>query len=162
MKSLSRDSLWPHGLSPTRLLHPWNSPGKSTGVGCHFLLQGLFPTQGSNPGLPHCRQTLYHLSHQGSQCRVILNNKFRQGWKMWALVNKLKSWLRTPISIYWRKWNYYDLKQLRGTYKVSPVTQRWKICLQCRRHSLVPWVGKIPWSRKEQPTSVFFPGKYHE
>ena len=42
-------------------------PGKSTGVGCHFLLQGIFLTQGSNPGLPHCRQTLHHLSHQGSQ-----------------------------------------------------------------------------------------------
>ena len=40
--------------------------GKSTGVGCHFLLQRIFPTQGSNPGLPHCRQTLYCLSHQGS------------------------------------------------------------------------------------------------
>ena len=46
---------------------PWNFPGKSTGVGCHFLLQGIFPTQGSNPGLLHCRQTLYRLSHQGSQ-----------------------------------------------------------------------------------------------
>ena len=39
-----------------------NSPG----VDCHFLLQGIFPTTGLNPGLPHCRQTLYHLSHQGS------------------------------------------------------------------------------------------------
>ena len=35
-----------------------DSPGKNTGVGCHFLLQGIFPTQGSNPGLPHCGQTL--------------------------------------------------------------------------------------------------------
>ena len=35
-------------------------------MGCHFLLQGIFPTQGSNSGLPHCRQMLYHLSHQGS------------------------------------------------------------------------------------------------
>ena len=50
----------------TRLLRPWDFLGKSTGVGCHFLLQGIFPTQGSNPGLLHCRQTLYHLSHQGS------------------------------------------------------------------------------------------------
>ena len=41
---------------------------KSTGVGCHFLLQGIFPTEGSNPSLPHCRQTLYYLSHQGSSC----------------------------------------------------------------------------------------------
>ena len=41
-------------------------PGKKTGVGCHSLLHGIFPTQGSNPGLPHCRQILYCLSHQGS------------------------------------------------------------------------------------------------
>ena len=43
-----------------------DSPGKNTGVGCHALLQGIFPTQGWNPGLQHCRQILYHLSHQGS------------------------------------------------------------------------------------------------
>ena len=43
-----------------------DSPGKNTGVGCLALLQGIIPTQGSNPGLPHCRQILYHLSHQGS------------------------------------------------------------------------------------------------
>ena len=42
-----------------------DSPGKTTGVGCHALLQGLFPTQGLNPGPLHCRQILYHLSHQG-------------------------------------------------------------------------------------------------
>ena len=56
----------PHGLKPARFLCPWNSPGKNTGVGCHSVLQGIFPTQGSNPGLPHCRRILYHLSHQGS------------------------------------------------------------------------------------------------
>ena len=43
-----------------------DSPGKNTGVGCHVLLQGIFPTQGSNPGLPYWRQIIYHLSHQGS------------------------------------------------------------------------------------------------
>ena len=43
-----------------------DSPNKNTGVGCHALLQGIFPTQGSNLDLPHCRQILYHLSHQGS------------------------------------------------------------------------------------------------
>ena len=42
------------------------SPGKNTGVGCHALLQGFFPIQGSNPGLPHCRRILSHLNHQGS------------------------------------------------------------------------------------------------
>ena len=54
------DSLLPHGLS-----NPWNS-GQNTGVGCHFLHQGILPTQGSNPGFPDCRQILYQLSHQGS------------------------------------------------------------------------------------------------
>ena len=44
----------------------WNSPLKNTEVDCHFLLQGIFPTQESNPGLLHCRQFLHHLSHQGS------------------------------------------------------------------------------------------------
>ena len=60
------DSLRPHGLQPTRLLCPWDFPGNSPGVDCHFLLQGIFPTKGSNLGLPHCRQMLYCLSHQGS------------------------------------------------------------------------------------------------
>ena len=45
-----------------RLLCPWDFPGKNTGVGCHALLQGIFPTQGSNPCLLHCRQVLYQLS----------------------------------------------------------------------------------------------------
>ena len=53
-------------MSPARLLCPWDSPGKSTGESCHALLQpGIFPTQGSNSGLPQCRRILYHLSHQG-------------------------------------------------------------------------------------------------
>ena len=65
-------SLWPHGLQPARPLHPWDSPGKNTGVGCHFLLQGIFPTQGSNTGLLHCRWILYHLSHQKSP-RILLS-----------------------------------------------------------------------------------------
>ena len=55
-------SLLPHGLKPARLLCPWASPGKNTGVGCHALLQGIFPTQGLNPcllRLLHCRWILY-------------------------------------------------------------------------------------------------------
>ena len=57
-------TLQPCGLQPTRLLCPWNSPGKNIGVDCHFLLQGIFPTQGSNLGLPHWGQILYCLSHR--------------------------------------------------------------------------------------------------
>ena len=63
-------SLQPHGLQPTRLLCPWDSLGKNTGVGCHSLLQGIFLTQGLNPGVPHCRQILYYLSHQGSPIKA--------------------------------------------------------------------------------------------
>ena len=55
---------------PTKLLNPWNSAGKNTRVGCHAFLQGIFPTQGSKPGLLHCRWIFYHLSHQG--CTRIL------------------------------------------------------------------------------------------
>ena len=52
----------PHGL-----YSPWNSPGQNTGVGCHSLFQGIFPTQRSNPGFLHCRWILYQLSYQGGK-----------------------------------------------------------------------------------------------
>ena len=59
--SVVSDSLQPHGLGPTRHLHPWDFPGKNTGVGHHFLLQEIFLTQGLNPSFLPCGQTLYHL-----------------------------------------------------------------------------------------------------
>ena len=52
IRSVVSDSLQSHGLQPMRLLCPWNSPGKNTGVGCHALLQGIFWNQGWKPGLP--------------------------------------------------------------------------------------------------------------
>ena len=67
VKSLSRVRLF---ATPWTVAHQappsMDSLGKSTGVGCHFLLQEIFPIQGLDLGLPHCRQTLCHLSHQGS------------------------------------------------------------------------------------------------
>ena len=60
------DSLQHHGLQPTRLLRPWDSPGKNNGVGSHSILQGIFQAQESNPDLLQCRWSLYHLSHHGS------------------------------------------------------------------------------------------------
>ena len=51
--SVVSDSLRPRGLHPTRLLCPWDSPGKNTAASCHALLQGIFPTQGLNPRLLH-------------------------------------------------------------------------------------------------------------
>ena len=59
--SVVSNSLRPHGL-----YSPWNSPNRNIGVGSYSLLQGIVPTQGLNPGLPHCRQILYQLSHKWS------------------------------------------------------------------------------------------------
>ena len=67
--SVVSDSLQPQGL-----YSPWNSPGQNTGVGGLSLLQGIFPTQGLNPGLWSCRQILYQLSHKG-------NHKSLVNWK---------------------------------------------------------------------------------
>ena len=95
-KSVSRlvmpNSLRSHGLQPTRLLCTWDFPGKNTGVGSHFLLQGIFLTQGSNLGLLHFRQILYQLSHQGSPWLVhktpdshlaSIWNKIKSAASMW-------------------------------------------------------------------------------
>ena len=74
---------------------PWNSPGKNTGVDSHSLHEGIFPTQGSNPGLPHCRWILYRLSHQGSSRNDMLHsdwvlrlvwNNCRPGDVLWMLI----------------------------------------------------------------------------
>ena len=59
--SVVSDALQSHGL-----YSPWNSPGQNTGVCSLSPLKGIFPTQGLNPGLPHCRQILYQPSHKGS------------------------------------------------------------------------------------------------
>ena len=60
-RSVVSHSLWLHGLCS-----PWNSSGQNTGVGSFSLLWEIFPTHGSNPGLPHCRWILYQLNHKGS------------------------------------------------------------------------------------------------
>ena len=60
--------LRPHRLKPARLLCPWDFPSKNMGVGCHFLLQEIFPTQGMNPSFLHWQANSLPLSHQGSPC----------------------------------------------------------------------------------------------
>ena len=80
--SVMSNSLWPHGLQPTRILCPWDSPGKNAGEGCHFLLQGIFPTQGSNPHLLrllHWQADSLPLSHLGSPVSI---------WYTWAILTQ--------------------------------------------------------------------------
>ena len=82
VSSVVTDSLWPHRLKPVRFLCSWDSPGKNTGVGCHFLLQRIFPPQGLNLGLLHllhwqadylplhyCRQVLKGMNYCFKQKR---------------------------------------------------------------------------------------------
>ena len=69
------DSLPPHGL-----YSPWNSPGQNTGVGSLSLLQEIFPTQGSNSDLPHCRCILYQLSHKGSPLNAYKQSVYCFTW----------------------------------------------------------------------------------
>ena len=91
VKSLSCARLFvtPWIVVCTKLLRPWDFQGKSTGVGCHFLLQGIFPTQGSNPGLSLCRQMLYRLSHPGgSDAKASAHNARDLG--------SLPGWGRSP------------------------------------------------------------------
>ena len=76
--SVTSDSSWHN-----RLYSPWNFPGQNTGIGSCSLLQGILPTQRSNPGLPHCRWILYCLSHQVSSvgCSNKLANPGRGSWE---------------------------------------------------------------------------------
>ena len=78
-------------------LCPLHSPGKNTGVGCHSLFQGIFPTQGSNLGFLHCRQILYHLSHQGSPTHRIKLIKM----KLTKIKSILRACVRSHFSCVW-------------------------------------------------------------
>ena len=97
--SVVSDSLWPHGLVPSQL--PLSSgilQARITGVGCHALFQGIFPTQELIPGLLFCRWILYHLSHQGSlyvsPVFVILGSL-----DSWVSVNVLDFFMVTNLNL---------------------------------------------------------------
>ena len=100
--------------SPTRLLWPWNSPGKNTGVGNHSLLQGIFLTQGLNPGLLHYRQIIYRLSHQGNPKAICKD----------YLACKCQSQEPNPFnlqSIHLKQHSALLLKYLRMSAKTNPL-----------------------------------------
>ena len=89
--SVVSDSLWPHGLSPTRLLYPWNFPGKNTGVGYHFLLQGIFLTQGLNLhllSLLHWQVDSLPLNHKEiyyKELILVITDVQAPRWMRWVL-----------------------------------------------------------------------------
>ena len=176
--SVVSNSLWPYGLQSTRLFCPWEFSGqeywsgkkkkKNTGVGCHAPFQGIFPTQGSNPGFPHCRQILYQLSHQGSW-RILewTAYPFSRG-SSWPRnrtrspvlqVDSLPAELSGKPCEMIPHCNFiFHLLIISESFpggsavKNSPAMQGTQV---------YPWVKKIPWRRKWQPTPVFLSGKSH-
>ena len=135
-------------LQPTRLLCPRDSPGKDTGAGCHFLLQKLFLTQGSNLRLLHCRWILYHLRHQGSP------SEFFQSF--------ISSQLRTfthqfLLSFYILLQLFVDMFYLG----LSGSEGKESVCNAGDLGS-TPGSGRSPWRREWLPTPVFLPGIFHE
>ena len=110
------NSLWPHGL-----YSPWNSPSQNTGVGSLSLLRGIFPTQGSNPGLPHCRQFLYQLSHTGSPKRgtvMIKSNPIPTRWVTHRLENNNT---KEVLTLLWRFWIPHSVESQPGGFDKGTV-----------------------------------------
>ena len=99
--SVVSNSLWLH-----RLFSPRNSLGQNTGVGSLFLLQGIFPTQGSNPGLPHCRRILYQLSHWRKPKNPAVGAQSLKHWTarevcVWHFCKAPCLWSGLPWSLSW-------------------------------------------------------------
>ena len=103
------DSLCRYGLFLTRFLWPWDSPGKNTGVDCHSLLQGIFLTQGLNPGLPHSWLIIYHLSHQGSSLHMELPKFFKSSLPKGLLRAKFSSVIQSVSCVWLCNPTYYSM-----------------------------------------------------
>ena len=139
------DSLRPHGLQPTRLHCLWDIPGKDTGVGCHFLLQGIFPTQGSNPGLLHFRQILYQLATRKAQKRKALGFN----WSTSLLYpEKHTSWepMEGNLSSSW-SWSVW-IQGTMGVIKIEDLDckKKKKKC-DARRHSRKGLIKLLSWNK---------------
>ena len=117
--SVVSDSLRPYGL-----YSPWNSPGQNTGVGSLSLLQRIFPTQGSNPGLPHCGRILYQLSHKGSPRtleRLAYPFSSRAAfWRAQQMSKQTDDW--EPISDYWRTKSIWNRERLEDLLEMKGVS----------------------------------------
>ena len=186
--SVASDSLWRHGLQPARFLGPWDSPGKHTGVGCHALLQGNFPTQELNWGLLHCRQILYQLSYQGSpywpwtgefsfqsQRRAVPKNvqTTQQLHSFCILVRLCSKSFKLGFSSMWNETQMYQLgfKKGRGTRdqiaNIRWIIEKWRefqknICFIDYEKALTMWIttncGKFL-KRWEYQTTLLSPEK---
>ena len=131
-----------------RLLCPWDFPGKNTGVGCHFLLQGIFPTKGLNLDLLHCRQTLCCLSHWNYQTENLKQLCDVQGQEMDFSTQNTEYTLLLPFFwwgegvCYWSIWTLKDWAMSTytgkgGTSLLSRLIWYWFALEMNRDHSVI-------------------------
>ena len=158
-------SLWLHGLWPTKLLCSWDFPAKSARVSCHSLVQGIFSTQGSNPGLLHCRWILYCLIHDPNSTLKPMF-KASQGIHLvssaaWIGDCEMMVWMLWPICTAWNQ----ALLMFKGKRNFLSIYVF--LCLPSFLsyiHTQVPthscFLGTIS-RRQWQPTPVLLPGKSH-
>ena len=150
-----------------RLLCPWDFPGKNTGMGCHFLLQGIFPAKDSNPHFLHWQATSLPLSHQGSP----YVNTVEVGLPLlYAVIQRRR--LLSKLSLSHNNVAFEmvlkreaSMEEDSGVWCCFPGGSVGKEsacqCSRCKRCGFSPWAGKIPWRRKWQPIPAFLPGKSH-
>ena len=141
-RSAMFDSLWLPGQ-----YSPWNSPGKNTGVDCLSLLQGIFPTQGSNLGLPHCGQFLYQLSHKGTTRPTIAQIQARRA-ETWYTINLPQSRYSIEYVIKWnivhrpKKANGINTEMATVQFSCSVVSN--SLQPQGLQHTKLPWPLPTP------------------
>ena len=153
------NSVWPHRWQPTRLPRPWDSPGKNTGVGCHFLLQCMkVKSQSEVAQLCPTLSDPMDCSLPGSSVHGI----FQAGVLEWGAIDMAKPWFARSPGIWWCKMSPRSSSFIPPIwFAPEEVAQTVKDCLQCRRSGSEPWVGEMPWRREWQPTPVFSPGEFH-
>ena len=148
--------LWPHGLYPTRLLCPWDFPGKNTGEGCHFLLRGIFLTRESNLGLLHWQVDSFPQSQRGSHihsCKTTFAI-------IWGLTIKNKANLSSHCdyknSVSERCWGkkprYWGLRQLfKGLCYLTPLPEHWERPTKGEStQGACLWLSAFSWVMKSQ------------
>ena len=134
-----------HGVTKTQTCPTFYNPMDCSppGSSVHGLLQATTlewvsmpfsrgSSQGSNPGFPHCKQILYHLSYPVQLSHSVVSDSLQHHGPQHS---------RLP-------------RRCSGKKKCQ--------CRRCKRYRFDPWVGKIPWRRKWQPTPIYLPGKFHE
>ena len=147
------DSVRPHRRQPTRPPRPWDSPGKNTGVGCHFLLQCM-KVKSESEVAQSCPTLSDRVdcSPPGSSVHGIFQARVLE-WG--AIAFSTWAWVKLLIGIF----NHLCFLEgfPGGASGKEPTCQ----CRRCKRRWFDPWVRKIPWRRARQPTSVFLPGESH-